>query len=72
MTAHIRFVDRLATNQRRRCRAVYMPSPCQSTMSPAVKHRSVHRFGHRRQRSKPKDPQNGVFVYYVISYSQRH
>ena len=56
MTARVRFVDRLATNQHRRCRAVYMPSPCQSKMSPAVKHRSVHRFGRRRQRSKPKDP----------------
>ena len=41
MTARVRFVDRLATNQRRRCRAVYMPSLCQSKMSPAVKHRSL-------------------------------
>ena len=66
MTARVSFVDRLATNQRRRCGAVYKPSPCQSTMLPAVKHRTVHRFGRRRHRRKPE---NGVFVYYVISYS---
>ena len=39
-------------------------SPCQSAMSPAVKYRSVHRFGRRRRQ------RNGVFVYYVICYSQ--
>ena len=58
MTTHVHFVDRLATNQRRHYRAVYMPSPCQSKMSPAVKHCSLHRFGRRRQRRKPEYQRN--------------